>query len=43
MALYGEPAYILRVHLQVPYRCTGMTPWMEEYNNAMSVVRISAE
>ncbi|XP_067016499.1 uncharacterized protein [Acropora muricata] len=43
MALYGDPAYPLRVHLQVPYRCAGMTPQMEEYNKAMSAVRISVE
>lgn len=43
MALYGHPAYPLRVHLQVPYRCAGMTPRMEEYNKAMSAVRISVE
>ena len=43
MAVYGDPAYPLRVHLQVPYRCAGMTPQMEEYNKAMSAVRISVE
>ena len=29
MALYGDPAYPLRVHLQVPYRGAGITPQME--------------
>ena len=43
MALYGDPAYPLRVHLQVPYRCAGMSPQMEAYNKAMSAVRISVE
>ena len=43
MALYGDPAYPLRVNLQVPYRCAGMTPQMQEYNKAMSAVRISVE
>ena len=43
MTLYGDPAYPLRVHLQVPYRCAGMTPQMEEYNKAMSAVRVSVE
>ena len=43
MALYGDPSYPLRVHLQVPYRCAGMTPQMEEYNKTMSTVRISVE
>ena len=40
-ALYGDPAYPLRVHLQVPYRGAGITPQMELYNKAMNAVRIS--
>ena len=43
MALYGDPAYPLRVHLQVPYRGAGITPQMEVYNKAMSAVRMSVE
>ena len=43
MALYGDPAYPLRVHLVVPYRAAGITPQMEEFNKAMSSVRISVE
>ena len=43
MALYGDPAYPLRVHLQVPYRGTGITPQMELYNKAISAVRMSVE
>ena len=43
MALYGDPAYPLRVHLQVPYRGAGITPQMELYNKAMSSVRMSVE
>lgn len=43
MALYGDPAYPLRVHLVVPYRTAGITPQMEEFNKAMSSVRISVE
>ena len=43
MALYGDPAYPLRVHLQVPYRGAGITPQMELYNKAMSAVRMSVE
>ena len=35
MALYGDPAYPLRVHLQVSYRGAGITPQMELYNRAM--------
>ena len=43
MALYGDPAYPLRVHLQVPYRGAAITPQMEMYNKAISVVRMSVE
>ncbi|CAH3180049.1 unnamed protein product, partial [Porites lobata] len=43
MALYGDPAYPLRVYLQVPYRGVGITPQMELYNKAMSSVRMSVE
>ena len=43
MALYGDPAYPVRVHLQVPYRGAGITPQMELYNKAMSAVRMSVE
>ena len=43
MALYGDPAYPLRVHLQVPYRGAGITPQMGVYNKAMSAVRMSVE
>ena len=43
MALYGDPAYPLRVHLQVPYRGAGITSQMELYNKAMSSVRMSVE
>ena len=43
IALYGDPAYPLRVHLQVPYRGAGITPQMELYNKATSVVRMSVE
>ena len=42
-ALYDDPAYPLRVHLQVPYRGAGITPQMELYNKAMSSVRMSVE
>lgn len=43
MALYGDPAYPLRVHLIVPYRGVGITPQMEAFNNSMSSVRTSVE
>ena len=43
MALYGDPAYPLRVYLQVPYRGAGTTPEMAMYNKAMSAVRMSVK
>ena len=43
MALYGYPAYPLRVHLIVPYRGAGITPQMEDFNNSMSRVCTSVE
>ena len=43
MALYGDPAYPLRVHLIVPYRGAGITPQMEDFNNSKSSVRTSGE
>ena len=43
MALYGDPAYPLRVHLVVPYRGAGITVRMEDFNNSMSSVHTSVE
>ena len=43
MCLYGDPAYPLRVHLQGPFRNAVLTPQMQEYNAAMSAVRVSVE
>ena len=43
MALYGDPVYPLRVHLQVPYRGAGITSQMELYNKTTSAVRMSVE
>ena len=43
MALYGDPAYPLRVHLVVPYRNAGMTQQMHDFNRAMTAVRKSVE
>ena len=41
--LYGDPAYPLRVHLQGPFRNVRLTREMEEYNKAMSSVRVTVE
>jgi len=43
LALNGDPAYRLRVHLVVPYRGAGITPQMEDFNNSMISVRTSGE
>jgi hypothetical protein len=43
MSIYGDPAYPLRVHLQAPYRNANITPAMQNFNRAMSSVRVSVE
>ena len=43
LCLYGDPAYPLRVHLQCPFRNAVLTPQMQEFNAAMSALRISVE
>ena len=43
VCLYGDPAYPLRMHLQVPFRQNGLTPAMEDFNVSMSRVRESVE
>ena len=43
MALHGDPAYPLRVYLQVPYRGAEITPQTELHNKAMSSVRMSVD
>ena len=43
MCVYGDPAYPLRIHLQTPYRQGRLTQQMEDYNKAMSAVRVSVE
>ena len=43
MCVYGDPAYPLRIHLQAPYRQGRLTQQIEDYNKAMSEVRVSVE
>ena len=43
MSVFGDPAYPLRVHLQAPFRRGILVPEMEQYNAAMSSVRVSVE
>ena len=42
MSIYGDLAYPLRVQLQAPYRNPN-TPEMQNFNRAMSTVRVSVE
>jgi hypothetical protein len=41
--LYGDPAYPLRNHLQSPFRNVVLTREMEDFNKAMSSVRVTVE
>ena len=41
MYIYGDPAYLLRIHLHTPFRNRVLTPQMQAYNSAMSEVRSS--
>lgn len=43
MCIYGDLAYPLRVHLQTPFRHVPLAPLMQDYNEAMSALRISVE
>ena len=40
LRLYGDPAYILRVHLQSPFSDTKLTQQLKDFNNSMSSVRV---
>ena len=41
--LYGDPAYLLRIHLQAPFRDRALTALMIDFNKSMSTVRESVE
>ena len=41
--LYGDPAYTMKLHLQVPFRYNPLTDPMIQFNKSMSVVRSSVE
>ena len=43
MCLYGDPAYPLRIHLQVPFRNTVRTPALQAFNFSMCAARESVE
>ena len=43
MCLYGDPAYPLRIHLQVSFRNTVRTPALQAFNFSMRAARESVE
>ena len=43
MCLYGDPAYLPRVHLLGPFRFGVLSDEMKAYNTAMSTLRSSVE
>ena len=43
MCIYGDLAYALRVHLQTPFLRVPLTTLMQDYNEALSALRISVE
>ena len=43
LCIYGDPAYPLSVHLQAPYRAANINNHMNDYNKAMSKVRVTVE
>ena len=43
LCIYGDPAYLLGIHLQAPFRERELTPAMVEFNREMSRVRVSVE
>ena len=43
LCIYGDPAYPFRPQLQAPFKGNNVTPMQNEYNKAMSAVRVSVE
>ena len=43
LCVYGDPVYPLRVHLQGPFKGVNLTPAEQQFNKAMSQVRVSVE
>ena len=43
LCLYGDPAYPLRVHVQDPFKNARLLPLEQEFNMAMSKVKVSVE
>ena len=43
LCVYGDPTYPLRVHIQGPFKGVNLTPAEQQFNKAMSQVRVSVE
>ena len=43
LCVYGDPAYLLRIHLQGPFKGANLTPLQRDYNKSMSQVHTSVE
>lgn len=43
LCLYGDCAYPLKVHLQVPYQSAQLTAAQREFNSFMSAIRVAVE
>ena len=43
MYIYADPAYPLRLHLQMPFRNAVLTPDMQALNASISAVRVSVK
>ena len=43
MCIFGDPAYPLRIRLQVPFCEANLTQPMQDFNKSMSLVQVSVE
>jgi hypothetical protein len=43
LAIYGDPAYSHRIHLQCPYKGANLTQAQLQFNKSMSSVRVAVE
>ena len=43
LAIYGDPAYPHRIHLQSPYKGVNLTGAQKQFNRSMSAVRVCVE
>jgi hypothetical protein len=43
LAIYGDPVYPHRVHMQSPYKGVNLTDAQKQFNQSMSAVRVCVE